>query len=150
MTITSAFATITNSIAALAIPGVTVKDIDEMPQTARMITPVLLPQPTDFVTDYEPTFQSFGSNGTAKINVNYTLNYVYLHCEAGSGLSQLDIYAGLMRNLSAILETLLSNDAITGLVDMTPRVGNIGVIEDPSANQYWGILLQLRILEFAQ
>jgi hypothetical protein len=150
MTISSAFATITNSIAALSISGVTIKDIDEILQTARMICPVLLPQPNDFVTDFEPTFQSFGSNGTPKIDLNYTLHYVYLHCEAGGGLSQLDIYAGLMTKLSAILVALLSNDAVTGLVDMKPDIGNIGVIEDPSGNQYWGVMFSLRILEYSQ
>ena len=150
MAVTSAFSTIANSIAALAISDVSIKDVDEIPQSAAMLCPVLLPQPTDFVTDFEPTFQSFGSGGTAKIDLNYSLNYVYLHCVAGSGLSQLDIYAGLMRNLSAILVALLSNDAVTGLVDMKPDIGNIGVIEDPSGNQYWGVLFSLRILEFAQ
>jgi hypothetical protein len=150
VTITSAFTTITSSIAALSISGVTIKDVDEIPQSARLLCPVLLPQPNDFVTDFAPTFQTFGSNGTPKIDLEYTLHYVYLHCEAGAGLSQLEIYSGLMTKLSAILVALLSNDAVTGLVDMKPEIGNIGVIEDPTGTQYWGILISLRILEFAQ
>jgi hypothetical protein len=151
MTITSAFATITNSIAALSIPGVNTKDIDEIPQSANLITPVLLPQPNDFVTDFSQEFLSLGSNGTAKINFKYTLNYVFLYAEAGSGVGSLEICAGLIRTLSAILVAFASNDAISGLVDLqTSGIGNIGIIEDPSGNQYWGILLSLRVLEYAQ
>ncbi len=150
MTVTSAFSTIANSIAALSVSGVTIKDIDEIPQSAALLCPVLIPQPNDFVTDFEASFQSLGSNGTAKIDLTYTLNYVYLHCEAGSGISAFDIYSGLITNLSAILVAVLSNDAITGLVDMKPRIGSIGVIEDPSGNRYWGVMLSLSILEYAQ
>jgi hypothetical protein len=151
MTVTSAFATITDSIAALSISGVTIKDINEIPQSANMLGSTLLPQPRDFVTDFKQTFRSFGSNGAAKIDFEYTLNYVYLHCPAGSGVASFDIYEGLMRNLSAILVAFASNDAITGLVDLqTSNIGNIGVIEDPSGNQFWGVLLPLRVLEYAQ
>lgn len=150
MTITSAFATIANSIAALSISGVTIKDIDEIPQSARLLTPLLIPQPNDYVTNFEAEFQSFGSNGTPKIDLNYSLNYLYLHCEAGSGLSTFDVYGGLMTKLSAILVAILSNDAITGLVDMKPQIGQIGIITDPSGIEYWGITFSLRILEYAQ
>jgi hypothetical protein len=150
MAITSAFATITNNIAALTISGVNIKDIDEIPQSGSLITPVLVPQPNDFVTEFEPEFVSLGSNGGAKIDLNYNLNYVYLHCEAGSGVSQLEVYAGLITNLSAILVAFLSNDAITGLVDLKPRISNIGIIEDPSGNQFWGVLISLHILEYSQ
>jgi hypothetical protein len=151
MTITSAFSTVTNSIAALSISGVTIKDIDEIPQSAQLLGPVLIPQPNDFVTEFTQTFQSFGSNGTAKVDFGYTLNYVYLHCEAGSGISSFDIYAGLITNLSAIVVAIASNDAVSGLVDLKiASISNIGVIEDPSGNQYWGVLLGLRVLEFGQ
>jgi len=150
MTVSSAFATITNSIAALSISGVTIKDIDEIPQNASMLTPLLIPQPNDFVTNFEAAFQSFGSNGTAKIDLNYSLNYVYLHAEVGSGISTFDIYSGLITKLSAILVAILSNDAITGLIDIKPRIGNIGIIEDPSGKQFWGVLFSLPILEYAQ
>lgn len=151
MTVASALSTITNSIAALVITGVTIKDIDEIPQSASMLTPLLIPQPNDFVTDFAVTFQSFGSNGTAKMDMDYSLNYVYLHAEAGSGIGTFDVYSGLITKLSAIIVAILSNDAITGLVDMQlGGIGNIGIIEDPSGNQYWGVLFSFRIKEFAQ
>lgn len=151
MTITSAFSTITNSIAALTISGVTIKDIDEIPDSARMLCPVLIPQPNDFVTNFVPSVQTLGSNGGAKLNFEYDLNYVYLHAEAGSGIGALSIYSGLITKLSAILVAIASNDAITGLVDLqTSSIGNIGIIEDPSGKQFWGVMLSFRVLEYAQ
>jgi len=150
MTVSSAFQTITNSIAALSVSGVTIKDIDEIPQSGRLITPVLFPRPNEFVTEFEPTFQSFGSNGTAKIDLGYNLHYVYLHAEAGTGIGAFDAYNGMITKLSAILVALLSNDALTGLVDQKPIIEGMGVIEDPSGVEYWGIMFALRVLEFAQ
>jgi hypothetical protein len=150
MTVTSAFATITDSISNLDITGVSIRDIDQIPDSAMGLTPLLIPQPNDFVTEYDAEFVSFGSNGTAKIDLKYKLNYVYLHAEVGSGVSTYEIYAGLIANLSAILVAILSNDAITGLIDMKPKIGRIGPIEDPSGNQFWGVLFSFPILEYAQ
>jgi hypothetical protein len=150
MTVTSSFATIADSISKLAIPGVTVKDIDEIPQSARLLCPLLIPQPDNFVTEFEASFESFGSNGDAAINLRYSLNYMYLHSEAGAGVAPFDMYGGLVHNLSAILVAILSNDAVSGLVDMKPRIGQIGIITDPSGVEYWGIQFSLPILEYSQ
>ncbi len=151
MTITVGFSIVTNSIAALSISGVTVKDIDQIPTSASMLCPILFPQPNDFVTGITPTFETYGSNGGAKINMTYTLNYVFLECEAGSGISAFDAYNGLITHIAAILQAVLSNDAITGAVDITPHgIPNIGVIEDPAGNQFWGALLSFEILEYVQ
>src|SRR5688500_9661643 len=118
MTVTSAFSTITNSIAALSISGVSIKDIDEIPQSGNMLLPILFPRPNDFVTDFSQAFRSFGSGGTAKIDFEYNLNYVFLLAEAGSGIGALAIYSGLITKLSAILVAIASNDAVSGLVDL--------------------------------
>src|SRR5687767_6199894 len=125
MTITSAFSTITNSIAALSISGVTIKDVDEIPQSGNLILPILFPRPNDFVTDFSQTLQSFGSGGTAKMDFEYNLNYVFLYAEMGSGLGTFEIYNGLITKLSAILVAIASNDAVSGLVDLqTSAIGN--------------------------
>ena len=151
MTVASAFSTITNSIAALSISGVTVCDIDQIPQSAHLLTPILFPRPNDFVTDFKQEFVSFGSNGAAKINFEYNLHYVFLYAEAGSGIGAFDMYSGLITKLSAILVAIASNDAVSGLVDLqTSTIGNIGIVEGPSGDQYWGLMLSLRVLEFAQ
>jgi len=150
MTITSSIATVADSIAGLTISGVTIKDIDQIPDTARMLCPLLIPKPDNFVTDLSVSFETFGSNGGAKINTNYTLNYVFLFCEVG-GMGAFAAFSGLVSKLSAILVSINSNDAITGAVDVKINsIGNIGVITDPAGIEYWGLEFSLRVLEYTQ
>ncbi len=151
MTITSTIATVADSISNLSISGVTIKDIDQIPDTARMLTPLLIPQPNNFITDLQVSFETFGSNGGAKINTTYTLNYVFLLCEVGSGLGSFAAFSGLIGKLEDILVAINSNDAITGAVDMKiGSIGNIGVITDPAGNEFWGLEFSLRVLEYTQ
>lgn len=150
MTITVAFATVADSIAGLTYTGITAKDIDQIPDNAELLCPIFFPQPNDFVMDIQSTFQSFGSNGTAKIDLSYTLNYVYLHCKTG-GIGAFEANAGLIANIAVIVKAILSNDAITGAVDIVPQtIQSIGVVEDPAGNQFWGALFSFRVLEFSQ
>jgi len=151
MTITSSISTVANSISGLTISGVTIKNIDAIPDTARMLCPLLIPQPNDFVTNINVTFETFGSNGGAKLNMTYTLTYVFLFCEVSSGLGAFAAYNGLLTKLSAILVTIMSNDAVTGAVDLTVgNIGNVGVIVDPAGVEFWGLTFTLNVLEYSQ
>lgn len=150
MTITSSISTVADSIAGLTISGVTIKDIDQIPDSARLLCPLLIPNPANFVTDISVTFETYGSNGGAKINTNYTINYVFLFCEV-AGINAFAAFSGLMAKLSAILVAINSNDTITGAVDMKINsIGNIGVITDPAGVEYWGLEFSLRVLEYSQ
>ncbi len=150
MTVTCNVNTVAASIAALSISGVTIKDITAIPDSARMLCPILIPQPNGYMSNSTMTFESFGSNGAAKMNLEYDLNYVFLYSEVG-GISAFAAYSGLMTKLAAVLVSIMSNDAITGLVDMRLNsIGDIGVINDPAGNEFWGVLLSFHILEFAQ
>lgn len=151
MTVSIVFSTVTNSVAALSVSGVTIKDIDEIPEDVAMLTPILFPQPAGFITDISPEFVSLGSNGAARMNLEYTLNYVYLHAPVGSGINALAPYTGMITKLAAIFVAIMSNDAITGAVDV--RLGslpNLGVVTAPNDEDYWGALITLRILEHVQ
>ena len=148
MTMNSQIATVADSIAGLSISGVTIKDIDQIPDSASMLCPILLPQPNDFVTNLTFTRQSMGTMGAQKMDCEYFLNYVYLHCEAGSGINAFAPYAGIITKLELILETILNNDTITGAVDIeTSAIGSIGVIADPAGNEYWGFLVSFKVKE---
>lgn len=150
MTIASTISTVTDGIAGLIISGVTIKDIDQIPEAARLLTPLVIPQPNNFVTDLSVTFETFGSNGSAKMNTNYTLNYVFLFCEVG-GLSAFAAFSGLIEKLSAILVAIDSNDAISGAVDVKINsIGNLGVITDPAGVEFLGLEFSLRVLEYTQ
>ena len=151
MTINSTIATVADSISNLSISGITIKDIDTIPDSASMLCPLLIPQPNGFVTDVKVESLTYGSGGTANMNTSYTLNYVYLHCEAGSGINAYAPYAGIITKLELIIESILTNDNVTGAVDMKlGNIGNIGVIQDPSGNQFWGLMFSLRVLEYTQ
>lgn len=143
--------TVASSIAGLTFSGINTRDIDEIPDSALMLTPLLIPRPNEFVTDIKPEAKSFGFNGTQKLDLGYTLNYVYLHAEIGSGIGAFEIYNGLMTNLVTILEKILNNDVVTGAVDMQlEKIGGIGTIDDPAGNQYWGVMFSFRVLEHGQ
>ena len=143
--------TVSASIAALSISGVTIKDVDEIPDSAAMLCPLIVPRPNDFITNIQAVRQSFGGGGTARIDFTYTLNYAFLFCEAGSGQGAFAPYDGLLEKLVTILETMLTNDDISGAVDMqVDNIGEIGVISDPSNKNFWGVHFSLRCLEHAQ
>lgn len=151
MTITSTISTVADSIAALSISDVTIKDIDQIPDTAWMLCPIIIPNPSNFVTDLSVSFETFGSNGGAKINTNYTLNYMFLFCEASSGLGAFAAYSGMISKLQSILVAINSNDAITGAVDVKINsISNIGVITDPAGKDFFGLEFSLKVLEYSK
>lgn len=151
MTIALSPVTVANSISELSIAGVNIKSLEGMPTTGNMLLPLLMPQPDNFITDIVPVRQSFGSGTGKALDFNYTLHYVFLFTELGSGISQLDPYSPLIEKLEVIWETILTNDAITGLVDMElAGVEGLGAVQGPDSNQYWGALFSLRCLEHAQ
>jgi hypothetical protein len=151
MTVTCSVNTVATAISGLTVSGVTIKDITAIPDSAKMFCPVIIPQPNDYMSGTKMTFETFGSMGTAKMNMEYDLNYVYLHCEAGSGINAFAPFSDLMTKLASILVVIMSNDKVNGLVDLQlQNVGNIGIINDPAGNSYWGVLLSFHVLEFSQ
>ena len=83
MSTTDDFTTVTNSIAALTITGVTIKDSDEIPDAVTMSTPVLMPDTNGFVTNVSLERSEMTGQWN---NLYYTLNYRYVHCTASGGL----------------------------------------------------------------
>lgn len=153
MTIDIQVLTLTSSIAALTVTGVKIYDVDEIPATGSKVElPAFFPQPADFITGFTAERITFGSNGTAKIDVNYVLHYVYLHSKATIGLKSLpENNKPMLQILLEILKVILANDAMDGAVDVQiDGVPNISQISDPDGNQWWGALVDLRVLEYAQ
>jgi hypothetical protein len=152
MTINCQLDTVTNSIAALTVTGVTIKDIHDIPENAMETGPIMFPRPDGFVTDMTFTRESQGGGGTALMNLGYTLTYVYCHAPIGSGPDGLfSTYSGMITNIVLILEKIFASDNITGAVDMQlAGVSNIGPVQDPAGNAYHGVEITLRVLEFIQ
>lgn len=151
MTVALSPVTVANSIAALNISDVSIKSTDGIPQSGQLVMPILFPQPSGFITDISVVNQSVGPNTAAAIDFSYTLHYVFLFSELGGGVSQLDPYQPLIDKLELIWETIITNDTVTGLVDVRlSGVEGLGQVEGPEGVQYWGCLFSLRCLEFAQ
>lgn len=148
MTWTSQFTTVATSIASIAITGVSVKDIGDIPEHMDLQGPVLMPDPSRFLSDLQFERVSFGPAGSAKADLRYRLHYVLLYQPVASGISELDAYAALISLLATVLDAISNTDAISGAEDVTiGNVSGVGVVQDPSLNQYWGALIELNVLE---
>jgi hypothetical protein len=138
-------------IADLTPSGVTILGTDKIPTEWNGRQPIMFPDPSGPISNLVIDPQTFGDDATtAKANVTYTLNYVYLHSPAGSGRGIYTEVPTLITNMVAIVAAICAKFSIAGYaVDMKPRIpGEIGILEDPVGNQFWGCRLALDILEF--
>lgn len=147
MTASITFNTVTSSIAALSISGVTVKSSAQITSSRLSTHATLSPRPERFITDLEV---EAGEISKQKMTVRYTLNYVYYHTQIGSVLDFPE-YADLLTNISAILVALMTNNSVSGALDLdAPTVSDIGPVLDPAGNVFLGCVISLRILQFVE
>lgn len=145
MTVAIGFLTLTNSIAALSISGVTVKDADEINVNNLRNPSTLYPRPRDFITDIAVSPDELSKQ---KLTMRYTMHYEYYYLPIGSTLS-FEKYNTLLTNIAAILSSILNNHIISGAMDTElPAVENIGVIVDPAGNSFFGCAISLRVMQF--
>ena len=146
---TLAIATITNSIAALNVALVHIRDIDEIPEAVNPSDcPIIYPKPDGFVTNFRVEVNSFGSS-SAKKTVRYTLTYRFLQAALSSGRGLFDVYDDLVTNVFAFLDAVIANDALTGAIDDTPvNTINFGAVGDPAGNLFHGADIAIEIMEF--
>ena len=145
-----AFTTITNSIAALDVLGVTIKDIDEIPEAVRgRDCPILYPEPLGFISNFVYTRDSQGGGSTALANVTYNLTYTFCYTPVGSGRGLLDVSDDIVAKVGLILDAFIIADAATGVVDLTPQDAiNLGPVVDPAGYTFLGCQFVLNIMEF--
>lgn len=141
-------ATVATSIAALSVSGLTIKDLDAIPQevTARDC-PVMFPDPSRFLTDLSIEVDSYGS-AAAKKTVRYTLNYILAYRVVGEERGLYKIYQGFVQKVCLLLDAMLANDALSGCIDSTPTGLTLGVVQDPAGKSFHGCLIPIRIMEF--
>ena len=145
-----AFATITDSIAAISVSGVTIKDIDEIPESVAVRDcPIMYPEPDGFISGLTYTRDSTGPGSTALATVTYNMTYAYLHTKVGVGRGLFDIYGDMLTKVGLILDAIIISDGITGVVDLT--IGGaiqFGAVPDPAGNMFIGTRLVFAITEF--
>lgn len=143
--------TVAAGIAALSISGVTVKDIDEIPESiAPRDCPILFPSPDGWMgaANSEPSDgpATFGTPTTRYWVFARTYNYVYLHAEVGSGRGLKDHYSGMCSKADAIIEAIAEMD-ISDVDVQTINIGEFGVLADPATNGYFGFRVTVTLRE---
>ena len=143
-------ATIADSISKLSVSGVTIKDVDQIPnEVTQYDVPVMFPEPLNFITDFEVIRDSFGADSLAKKTAAYTLNYTFCHSLVGSGRLLSDVYDDMVAKAELILDAIIANSTITGAVDIEPlNISNFGVVLDPAGHSFHGCQIQVRVMEF--
>jgi hypothetical protein len=124
-------------------------DIHEIPPDVTRITPVLFPEPVNFVTDFSMTRDSFGGGSVAKMTVLYTLHYTFCYTQIGAARTGLDAYIGAVEMAALILDAVLDIDTFSGGIDIQPiEVSEFGPVPDPAGNQYLGCRFAFQVQEY--
>lgn len=142
-------AAVANSIAALSVSGVVIKDIDEVPQVIDSRTVTLAPL-TAYITNFVMERDSFGGGSSAKMTVTYTLNYRLYHSPVGDGRTNIfSGFADLVAKVSAVWDAVLAIDVFVGAIDIIPvGVSQPGYVDAPDGSLWIGCDLSFRVAEF--
>jgi hypothetical protein len=146
--------TITNSIAALTVSGLSIKDLDEIPvRVFGRDAPILYPEPLDFVTNLDVQKTTFGRGLYVKWNLHYTLAYTLLYAPVGSGRG-FELFSPTVDMAMLIHHTIMESHPITGAELVVPAgIGVPGILYDVSgpdatnAEAFYGVRLQFGITE---
>jgi hypothetical protein len=141
-----AIATVADSISKLSISGLTIKDVNELPDSVQARDcPVIIPAP-NFVTNFQAERQELTVN---ELDYRYTLNYRLLAFPVGSGRGIFEAYPKAVEWTGKFLDALVANHSITGAVDIEPgSVISFGVVEDPGGSSFHGCDIAINVLEF--
>ncbi len=141
--------TVADSISKLSVSGVTLKDLDEIPNgVLSRDCPLILPAP-DFIQIASIERDTFGSGSGAKWTFNYTLNYRLFYKPVGSERTLGDIYPTLVAKAMLFVDAIVAGDDLTGAEDTNfGGLSAFGVVIDPSEELFWGCDIQINIMEF--
>ena len=134
------------AIAALTIPGVTIRGVSGVADSMLMTAKTLAPRPEKFITGARLEHAEM----TQQLNdFWYTLHYRYYHVPIGEGLGGLvSAWPGLVTNVAAIMAALSSHTSYNGSVDgESPSIDTMGPVMDPAGNAYLGAEFSITILQ---
>lgn len=141
--------TLVTNIAALNISGVTIKDLDAIPEeVTNRDKQILIPKPDGFVTGFNLERASLSTGASGQWDVRYSITYRYLHSLIASGRGLFDLYPSFVAKAVLIINAIMENDGITGVEDFTFRdIQNFGPIMDPLGNVFHGCDFVFDVLE---
>ena len=142
--------TITNSIAALSITGVTIKGIDEIPEgVLERQCPILYPEPDGFIGNLEVVPMSFGTAGSGHFDVDYDIKYTFLYKPVGTSRKLLSTYPTLLTLALTIVDKIIISDVVTGAVTLEfAGFENFGIAHDIVGVPFIGTRMLFHVKEF--
>lgn len=148
MTVTINLPTIAEQISRLSVEGVTILDIDAITTQYILAPYTLAPRPDGWFSNLSVTVDTFGTLGTEKLTMTYNLTYRYFHTALGNQLNFAS-YSHMIDNIVNIAEVILTNDTVTGAIDLRlAGISDIGPVSDPAGNQYHGCDFTLLVTEY--
>ena len=144
-----AIATVTNSIAALTVSGLTIKDIDEIPASVVDANcPVIYPEPLNLMTNLVDEPAHFGEGANSDWNVEYDLTYTLCYCPVGDG-REMENFAPAIDKANGFIYAIMKANPLTGAVLVRATgISEVGPVPDPSGNLFIGCRITVHVLEF--
>lgn len=141
---------ICNSIAGLTVSGVTIKDLDEIPEAQQASAAIIIPRPDGFVSGFSIERDSQGSNtvGLPRYTVGYNLTYRLLYSPLGVERGLFKLYPSAVAAAFRFVDAVTANDAVTGALDIqVADIQNVGPVADPSGAMFHGCDIIVRVTE---
>lgn len=141
--------TIADSISALSVSGVKICDLDEIPDAVDFRQPTIFPLAYNFVTDLALTRDSYGGGSTAKMTIEYNLNYRLCFAPVEEGRGLFGVYKNMVTAAYRFLDAVIAIDTLEGLEDIYPAdTVAFGYVQDMAGNPFHGCDFVIHILEF--
>lgn len=146
--------TVAETIAALQVDGLSIRDIDDIPAEVGIREALLIPKP-DYVTDFVMERVSFGG-ASAKMDVTYTLNYRLCYAPSGGDrVLTISVWSGVVDMVARIWDAFLAIGVFdadhTEVVEVVPLApSNMGIVNDPADRAFYGCDLAFQVTEFVR
>ena len=148
MTIDLNLTRIADAISKISIPGVTVRDVNELSASWASVPNVLYPNPDGWITDFAINYQAVTRGTASPANFVYTLHYRFLGVQVGDMAAFGASYAALVEKVVLIIQAIFAVDApYSGAMNMELGAVTLGPLTDPAGNNYFGADFALSIEE---
>lgn len=122
-------------IAALSVSGLTIRDLDAVPEEVSPRVgeiPVLYPDPVNFIELTHEVRDTLDTDAQAFKRVFYTLHYMYLFAPLGSERGWYKLAQPAILLLYQLFDVVLLNQKVLTIVNIEPNHGKFGPQVDPA------------------
>ena len=141
-------AVIADSISALAVDGVKICDMDEIPVAVDIRQPTIFPMTEGFASNIVQTRMSYGG-ASEKMNVEYDLTYRLCYAPLGTERGLFAGYAAMVAAAYRFMYAVMKVGVMVGLEDITlAALPVFGTVVDAAGNLFHGCDISLHCLEF--